>query len=270
MNFSVLLHGFCYACKLSIVQRLQSVYNAYMWNNVVIIGGAGAVGSACVRCVLAKHPKATVHAVVRASSTLETVKDPRLKVHRLDAYTDEKQLAGCIQAAAEVPLDAVLVATGMLHDKDFAPEKSLRELSCEHFQRAFTVNTVIPALVAKHTVGHFSRGQRVVFAALSARVGSISDNRLGGWYAYRASKAALNMVIKNIALEVARSHKEAVVVGLHPGTVDSALSKPFQTHLQKRLFTPDEAAKHLVELMQTLSSKQTGRCFAWDGSEIAP
>ena len=110
-----------------------------------------------------------------------------------------------------------------------------------------------------------------VFAALSARVGSISDNILGGWYAYRSSKAALNMIIKNAAIEISRSNKQAIVVGMHPGTVDSHLSKPFQSRVPKhQLFTPEYAAEKLLHVMTALMPSDSGKCFAWDGKEILP
>jgi NAD(P)-dependent dehydrogenase (short-subunit alcohol dehydrogenase family) len=110
-----------------------------------------------------------------------------------------------------------------------------------------------------------------VFAALSARVSSISDNRLGGWHSYRASKAALNMIIKGAAIETARTHKKAAVVGLHPGTVDSALSKPFQARVPEgKLFSPEFSAEALINVVENLQAKDTGKLFAWDGQEILP
>ena len=122
----------------------------------------------------------------------------------------------------------VLVATGILHDEVFMPEKSLKDLSAEKFIHLFLVNSVLPAIIAKHFIPRLNQKKRSVFAALSARVGSISDNKMGGWYSYRASKSALNMIIKNVAIETARKNEQAIIVGLHPGTVDSNLSRPFQ------------------------------------------
>ena len=137
--------------------------------------------------------------------------------------------------------------------------------------RAFTINAIGPALIAKHMLPHLSLTEKTVFVALSARVSSISDNRLGGWHAYRASKAALNMLIRNLAIELGRSNRLAVCVALHPGTVDTPLSKPFQRGVSaKRLFTPDVAAAHLLSVIDSLTLVQSGRVFAWDGEEIAP
>ena len=149
------------------------------------------------------------------------------------------------------------------------PEKSLRELSAANLERNFLANTIGPALVAKHFLPKIQRNKRALFVALSARVGSIADNRLGGWYAYRASKAALNMLIKTTSIEIARSHKQAIVVGLHPGTVDTNLSKPFQKHVPSdKLFSANYSAKKLVSVLERLSAEDSGKVFAWDGSEV--
>jgi len=189
--------------------------------------------------------------------------------HQID-YTDESSIAGAAAiASAAAPLDLVLVTTGLLHDQDIMPEKSLGDLSSTKFQRLFAANTILPALLAKHFLPRIVTDKRAIFAAVSARVGSISDNRLGGWYAYRASKAALNMVIKNAAIEIGRRYKQAVIVGLHPGTVDSSLSKPFQGNVPEgKLFTPEFSAKKLLLVLDGLAAKDSGRCFAWDGSEV--
>ena len=116
-----------------------------------------------------------------------------------------------------------------------------------------------------------NKRNRSVFAPLSARVGSISDNRIGGWYSYRPSKSALNMIIKNVAIETSRRNEQAIIVGLHPGAVDSDLSKPFQANIpDKKLFTPDFSAKKLIEVLETQTPESSGKCFAWDGKEIDP
>jgi NAD(P)-dependent dehydrogenase (short-subunit alcohol dehydrogenase family) len=165
----------------------------------------------------------------------------------------------------------VIVATGILYENKIMPEKSLRDLSAEKFLRLFEVNTILPALVLKHFIPRLNRENRSVFAALSARVGSISDNKLGGWYAYRASKVALNMIIKNAAIEIHRKNKQAIIVGLHPGTVDSNLSKPFQSNVPDgKLFTPDYSVKMLLEVLSNLTSESSGRCFSWEGKEVEP
>ena len=139
----------------------------------------------------------------------------------------------------------------------------------ENFEHLFQINTIGPALVAKYFLPKLNRNSRSVFAVLSARVGSIADNRLGGWYAYRASKAALNMIIKNASIEIARKNKQAIVVCLHPGTVDSLLSKPFQSNVPDgKLFSPEFSAGKLLSVVDNLSPDQSGGIVGWDGEPI--
>ena len=165
----------------------------------------------------------------------------------------------------------MIVATGILFDGNITPEKSLRELSAKKFLRLFEVNTILPALIAKHFLPKLNKQDRSIFAALSARVGSVSDNKLGGWYSYRASKSGLNMIIKNAAIEINRQNKNAIIVGLHPGTVDSNLSKPFQGNVPDgKLFTPDYSVKRLLDVLGNLTPESSGRCFSWDGKEVQP
>lgn len=234
---------------------------------IAVFGAGGAIGRAVIHRLGQQFPDADIHAFSRYK-----VSDLHYgTAHQLD-YLDEAQLG---EAAAHITregaLNMVFVATGILHDGIVQPEKSLKELSAQNFQHVFEANTIVPALIGKYFAPRLCRDQRAIFAAISARVGSISDNHLGGWYAYRTSKAALNMVIKNAAIELARTHPHAIVVSMHPGTVDSGLSKPFQAHVpQNKLFTPAYSAQKLVQVLQGLTVQHTGRCFAWDGQEIAP
>ncbi len=175
-------------------------------------------------------------------------------------------------AAAAATVDAptlVIVATGILHEAERGPEKALRDLDAAWLARNFAINAIGPALVAKHFLPIMPKTGRCVFAALSARVGSISDNRLGGWHGYRASKAALNQIIRTIAIEEKRRNDRGIVVGLHPGTVDTSLSKPFQS-AGRYLFKPDRAAVQLLDVIDALKPADSGKVFAWDGAEIAP
>jgi len=238
-----------------------------MPKNIAIIGGSGAIGSAFTTRLSDAYPDATINVFSRhmPENTLANV-----SYHTIN-YQDESSIADCALLAAAMPLDLVIIATGILHDGELMPEKSLRELSIKKFQRLFEINTITPALLSKHFLPRLSKENRSVFAALSARVGSISDNQLGGWYAYRASKAALNMIIKNAAIEIGRCNKQAIIVSLHPGTVDSNLSKPFQRNVANdKLFTPTYAARRLLEVLDSLSPEQSGKCFAWDGQEVKP
>lgn len=184
---------------------------------------------------------------------------------------DETSIAAAARSVGErCAPTLIFVATGILHSGE-QPERSYRAMTADHLMRDFQVNAVGPALAAKHFLPLMSRDRRAVFVALSARVGSISDNRLGGWHAYRASKAALNMVLKTVAVEVARTHPLAVVAGLHPGTTATHLSAPFQKGVApEKLFTPAFAAERLLAVIETLTPTDSGGVFAWDGQPIAP
>jgi NAD(P)-dependent dehydrogenase (short-subunit alcohol dehydrogenase family) len=184
--------------------------------------------------------------------------------------TDDASIAQAAEAMRADPPEWVIVATGVLTLPDgTGPERTYKRLEAATMAQVFALNTIGPTLIAKHMLPLMPRGRRFVFAALSARVGSISDNRLGGWHSYRASKAALNMLLKNFALEMARTHAQGVVVGLHPGTVDSALSQPFQTGLaQGQLTAPGQAADNLLGVLAGLTPEQSGRVFDFKGAEI--
>ncbi|MDI6626059.1 MAG: SDR family oxidoreductase, partial [Brevundimonas sp.] len=184
--------------------------------------------------------------------------------------TDEAQVAEAARTIGDLGRPTrIVVATGLLHADGVAPEKALRMLDPEALMTLFRVNAVAPALVAKHLLPLTPRDRVSLFAALSARVGSISDNRLGGWYGYRASKAALNMLIATLAIEHRRTRPQGICVALHPGTVETGLSAPFRhgATAAKRL-TPDQSAKALIEVMDRLSPEDSGSFLAWDGQPI--
>jgi NAD(P)-dependent dehydrogenase (short-subunit alcohol dehydrogenase family) len=182
--------------------------------------------------------------------------------------TDEGSIA-CAAASIDT-LDLAIVTTGMLHDAQQRPERALKELDAAALNRSFAINTIAPAIVAKHLIPKMPRDRRATFAVLGARVGSIGDNRTGGWHGYRASKAALVMLMKTIAIETARSRPQAIIVTLHPGTVDTAMSKPFQGNVApEKLFTPALAAEQLLKVIDGLTPADSGGHFAWDGSRIA-
>jgi NAD(P)-dependent dehydrogenase (short-subunit alcohol dehydrogenase family) len=181
--------------------------------------------------------------------------------------TDEASIA---RAAATIDeLDLAIVTTGMLHDEHQRPERALKELDPAALTRSFAINTIAPAIIAKHLIPKMPCDRRAVFAVLGARVGSIGDNRTGGWHGYRASKAALVMLMKTVAIETARTRPNAIIVTLHPGTVDTGMSKPFQGNVApKKLFTPTLAAEKLLKVIDGLTPADSGGHFAWDGSRI--
>ena len=232
----------------------------------VVIGASGGLGSALVSQLAGDSRFACVLALSR-----RTIADEDQRVVRacIDV-TDEASIAAAAQdarALGEVRL--VIVATGMLHGDGVRPEKHWGALKGETLAQLFAVNSIGPALVAKHFLPLLPRAGRSVFAAISARVGSIEDNRLGGWYAYRASKAALNMLLKNFAIELKRRAPEALCIGLHPGTVDTQLSQPFQDNVAPgKLFSPGESAAHLLRVIDGVTPADSGSVFAWDGARI--
>lgn len=230
------------------------------WKRAVVVGASGGIGGALADCL--QQSGTEVIALSRSAT------DARNKID----ITDEGSIAAVAERIAQGgDVDLVFVASGYLHGRLGRPEKSWRELSADHMAHNFAVNATGPALVAKHFLPLLSRSERTAFAVLSARVGSISDNRLGGWYGYRASKAALNMLVKSLAIELARKRPEAVCVALHPGTVDTALSEPFQRNVApEKLFLPEYSAKRLLSVLDELTPKDSGDCFAWDGERIDP
>lgn len=232
--------------------------------NVAIIGASGGIGSAFVELFSNHDSVKTVYAFSRQSIDFYSNK---VISGQIDLSDEDS-----IQAAAhsiDEELDIIIVATGFLHDDATMPEKSLRDLSLPQLEKVFLTNTFGPAIVMKHFLSRIPKNRKSVFAALSARVGSIEDNRLGGWHAYRASKTALNMLLKNAAIETARRYKEAHIIGLHPGTVDTGLSKPFQSNVKDgKLFTPDYSAQSLIDVINTVSPEDSGKVFAWDGQKI--
>lgn len=234
----------------------------------VVVGAAGGLGRALAER-LADHPG---HDLVLALSRRrpEGWTDGPRRAWRAADILDEASLEAAARAAADLGRPTrIVVATGLLHGQGVSPEKTLRALDARTLTRLFEVNAAGPALVAKHFLPLTPRGARSVFAALSARVGSIGDNRLGGWYGYRASKAALNMLIRTLAIEHARTRPLGICVALHPGTVATPLSAPFRAAVPARQVQSAEAsAAALVKVMDGLTPADTGGVFAWDGEPI--
>ena len=236
-------------------------------SRAVIFGATGGIGAALTRQLVGSGDFSVVYAGAR---NLPCVERPASVPFRFD-LTDEssiEQAASVIGASGHI--DLAIVATGMLHSPGQAlPEKSWRAIDGQAMAVLFAVNTIGPALIAKHFLPLMRRDGRCVFAVLSARVGSISDNRLGGWHSYRASKAALNMLVRNFAVELTTRNAQAIAVAIHPGTVDTALTKPFQHGVPAgKLFAPDHSAAHILAAIDRLSAADSGGLFAWDGERI--
>lgn len=233
----------------------------------VVFGVNGGIGRALSRALATQGRHDRIIGVARRRPE-DWPEDPAWPFVAAD-ITDEAQIAEAASNIGQYPSPTrVLVATGLLQGEGVAPEKTMRSLNAAALIKLFQVNTIGPALVAKHLLPLMPRDKASVFAALSARVGSITDNRLGGWYGYRSSKAALNMMIATLAIEHRRTHPLGVCVALHPGTVDTRLSAPFSSSASsaaKRL-TPAASATALVGVMDGLMPTDSGGFFAWDGA----
>ncbi len=232
-----------------------------------MFGASGGIGAALASALCNRDDVAEVYAASRSGDVPVHVKAVPLA---FDLADEASIAAAAARMGASGPIDLAIVATGILHRADGGgPEKSWRALEAGALAELYAVNAIGPAMIARHVLPLLPRDRRAVFAALSARVGSIGDNRLGGWHAYRASKAALNMLVRNFAIELARTNRQAIAVSLHPGTVDSGLSRPFQKGVSaERLFGPADAAGHLLQVIDGLQPADSGGLFAWDGAAI--
>ena len=233
----------------------------------VIIGATGGIGRALTEALAERTDVTQVYALSRSG---EAAAHPKVVAGEIDILDEKSVATAATNVSANGPIELVVVASGVLSSgPDLQPEKSYRHQSRAAFEQVFAVNTIGPALVAKHFLPFMPRQGRAVFAALSARVGSISDNRIGGWHAYRASKAALNMLIRNYAIEQARRNPDFIAASLHPGTVDTDLSAPFQGNVpDKQLFSPQQSAAHLLSVIDDLTPNNSGKSFDWAGAEI--
>lgn len=223
--------------------------------HAIVIGATGGIGGAVADALEARRDS-----VVRLSRRSEIPLD----------LTDEASIVSAAASLSDSPAaDLLFVATGMLHTPSSGPEKSWRQLDAAKLAESFAINAIGPALVARHFLPRLAPSATLAF--LSARVGSISDNRLGGWYGYRASKAALNQFVRTLAIELARTRPQTICVALHPGTVDTGLSAPFQRNVPSgKLFSPERSAGALLDVLGTLTPADSGQLIDWAGDRIAP
>lgn len=231
---------------------------------VLVTAGNGGIGLALIAQILDRYPAAQVAATWHKQKP--DTHHERLQWFKAD-LSSETQVAGL---AETIDSPRWLINTaGLLHDKQYQPEKSVRSLDPEFFLHSMKINALPTLLLAKHFHRRFENEGIGVFAAVSARVGSIEDNRLGGWTSYRCSKAALNMAIKNVSVEWARTAKNVSVVALHPGTTNTPLSEPFQTSLKPgQLFSAAKTAGLLVDVIEGLTPEASGQFLSWDGTQI--
>lgn len=233
--------------------------------NVLVLGGSGGIGSALVRCLAARNDVDVVHASYFTSELSED-KHPKVYWHKVDPK-DEIQVRGLLELIGSIHW--CINAVGMLHVMGMGPEKSLSRFNTDFFLENIKANTVPSLLLAKYLPAVFKGMKNPIFATVSAKVGSIEDNQLGGWVSYRASKAALNMALKTTAIEWRRTLPQAAVAALHPGTVDTHLSKPFQSNVPEgKLFSPELSAQYMLAVLDKITPAESGRFWSWDGSEL--
>jgi NAD(P)-dependent dehydrogenase (short-subunit alcohol dehydrogenase family) len=244
--------------------------------NVLIVGASQGIGLGFVRKLLQDGKSAKIYATYRcqesAAELLGLANESPESLCCLEVdVTEERQIG---EAASRIgqevgKLHLVINCAGLLHEGSLKPEKSLKQINPEHLLRYFQVNSIASLLLAKHLLPLFRHQEKSLLAAISAKVGSIGDNQLGGWYGYRASKAALNMFLRNVALEYRRTSPKTIVVLLHPGTTDTRLSQPFQKNVPPgKLFPVERTVSQLLEVMDNLGEGDSGEFFSWDGSRL--
>lgn len=240
-----------------------------MKKTVAIIGSSGAIGNAVSDNLINDE---SIDIIYKFSRSMSVKENERVKNIFLDIEDEESIKSSLDHVPSDTKFDLVFVATGILHnDKEIFPEKSIKDIDIDKLKKVILVNTIGPTLIGKYFIPYLRKDEKSVFAFLSARVGSISENKLGGWYSYRASKTALNQIIKNFSIEIKRTNKNAIFVGLQPGTVKSFLSKPFERNVKEdNLFTPEYSAEKLLQVINDLSPDDSGKFFAWNGEEIQP
>ncbi len=231
---------------------------------VLIVGGSGGIGGALVEALCARDAISSVIATYHRNPSQFT--HAKLQWQPLDVSDEADIKAMCADLPA---LDYIINAAGFLHSTDAQPEKTITRFDPQLYMRSMQVNALPTLLLAKYARPLLKDSARSVFAVVSARVGSIEENRLGGWYSYRSSKAALNMALKSLSIEWQRSLPNCAVAALHPGTTDTALSVPFQTNVAaEKLFSPAQTAEYLLAVIDKLQPAESCRFWSWDGSEL--
>ena len=232
---------------------------------IAIVGGSGGIGQALVRNLVGSEGVETIHATYHRNPP--EIQSPEVVWEQMD-LTSEASVADWSRTVGE--LDWLINAAGILHTENHRPEKSLAELCPEFFMQNVSVNALASLVLARHVRDKFDHGRLAAFSVISARVGSIEDNRLGGWYSYRASKAALNMGLKTLSLEWKRTLPNVSVVALHPGTTKTPLSAPFQRNVPEgKLFSADYTAGCIIRTLRGISPEDTGTFLSYNG-EVLP
>lgn len=243
----------------------KSLYNEGQSKNVLILGGADGIGQAIGK--IYEKSNYNVHITSRNYHTnLNSTKYYILEATEENSWLEFKKLI----SKENLKFDIIINTIGILHDEEnnIYPEKSIKNLDTNFFMRNIEINTLVSALCLKHLIDFITKNKKVVIANLTARLGSISDNNIGGWLSYRASKAAQHMIIKTASIEFSRSFKRLVIIGLHPGTVSTKLSAPFLKP-ESKAFTPRESALKITEIIDNLKTTDTGKVLDYAGKSIS-
>ena len=237
-----------------------------MKKNIIIAGSTGAIGKEFTR-FYSEDPN--VGKIVTLSRKIDDTEHKKIQSIEID-YSKEESFNNLDKVSELESIDTIIIATGILHTDQIKPEKSIDGISFEAFKNVFEVNVFGPMLLVKKLMPLIKRSQGVKIVFLTARVGSISDNELGGWYSYRSSKSALNMMISNLSIELQRANKDHIAIGIHPGTVKSDLSEPFLRHVKHSIFSPRESVELMTQVISKISQKDSGKCFDFLGKGIDP
>lgn len=216
----------------------------------LLIGANGTIGSA-------------LHALMAEKYDLSVVGRQQTN------YSDESMSQVANELKQDGPFEIIICCIGVLHNDHLVPEKRLSHLSEAMLTEYFRINTILPALCLKHFSALLAKSSPSSFTFLSAMVGSITDNSLGGWYGYRSSKSALNMMVKTASIELARSHKNSAVAVIHPGTTRGPLSQPYSSGIrQDKYYTPEQTAERILAINESITYQNTGSFYNWDGTII--
>ncbi len=237
-----------------------------MKKNILIAGSSGAIGREFTK-FYSDDPN--VEKIVTLSRKIDDTVHHKIQSLEID-YSKAESFENLDKISHLESITTIIIATGILHSDQIKPEKSIDDINSEALEKVFQVNVYGPILLVKKLLPLIkkSRGVKIIF--LTARVASISDNELGGWYSYRSSKTSLNMMIKNLSIELQRANKENIVIGIHPGTVKSALSEPFLRHVKHSIFSPSESVELMTQVISNISQKDSGKCFDFSGKVIDP
>ncbi len=243
--------------------------------NVLIVGAGHGIGYSLVENLLSFYPQLNVYATYRiekSAGTLFRLKDffmDRLFIHQVDPTNDSQVFDLSIDLKSKnITLDLIINSVGLLHNEKISPEKSIKSFNPDSYLEIVKVNSVVTPIIAKHFEKLVNKDNVSAFISISAKVGSIEDNRMGGWYSYRASKAALNMLIKGISIEFNRKRMNCIVMAIHPGTTNTTLSSPYIKNTTCKVHSSEETAANIIKTINHKNVEDSGKFYSWNNEEL--